>query len=364
MDIMADNKRQHFVPQFYLRNFSDDGLHIHAYNIRTKNTYNTQIRTSCQKDYFYGKNLEVEELLRDMETVQKKIIDEVIVSKKVDASLSEKYEVILSFLLMQKIRTLEAKNDSNLFLNHCFDLYIKPTLKANGDLNKYSEEDIEGLKIHSPDFFYRTGIPYAVDSCFALMDLRPVIIEINSEKEFLTSDNPVIFNNYVDFKDYPLLALISPGLQIICPITNKLMLFLFDNDMYQITGDSISDSDIDSFNEIQILNSCENVFFKSKQTQEYVDNFPFKNIHKDKGKRIFFKILEKKTDVTNNRNSEIHSITGPSINYCQKFSFIKLNHKNNRKLKRKLRIISQKKLPQVVYRNEFIFEELKRRREG
>lgn len=360
---MAENKRQHFVPQFYLKKFSYDGLHIYVYNVERKKIFNTLIKTSCRKDYFYGKNLEVEELLSELESIQKKIIDEVISTKNVDVSSSEKHGILLSFLLMQKLRTQAAKTDSNLFLNHFFDQYIKPMMKRNKDFEKYSDEYIQGLKIDSPDFFYKTGIPMALESFFAIMDLRPIVIEIDSEKEFLTSDHPVVFNNYVDFKEYPLLSFVSPGLQIICPLTNKLMLFLFDNDMYTLKKNSISDEDIDSFNEIQILNCSENVLFKNKNTQEYVENFDIKNVRNTWEKQVRLNILDKKHDETNKRYSEIHAVTGPVLNYCQKFSFLGLNLENNRRLKGKLRNISKKKLPQIVCRNEKIFQELQKIRE-
>ena len=183
----------------------------------------------------------------------------------------------------------------------------------------------------------------ALESFFAIMDLQPVVIGIDSDKEFITSDNPVIFNNYVDFKEYPLLSLVLPGRQIICPLTNKLMLFLFDKDMYKLKKNSISGPDIDSFNEIQILNCSEKVFFKNKDTQGYVENFDIKNIRNSREKQVQLKIPDKKQDADNKKHSEIHRITGPEINYCQKFSFIGLNHENNKKLKGKLRIISKKR---------------------
>jgi len=360
---MAENKRQHFVPQFYLKNFSDDEIHIYAYNVPTQQTHYTQIKTSCREKYFYGKNLEIEKFLSDIEAIQKKILDEIISTKDVDLSSTDKHGVLLSFLLMQKLRTQSAKNDSNIFLNHFFNQIIKPMMKTNKDFEKYSEEYIDGLKMESPDFFYREGIPLALESFFAIMDLRPIIIGINSDKEFITSDNPVIFNNYVEFKEYPLISLTSPGLQIICPLTSKLLLILFDNDMYKLKGSPITGSDIDALNEIQILNCCEKIFFKNKEVQGYVENFNIKNRHFNEKKEVQLKILDKKHDENKKEYSETHRVSGPGINYSQKFSFIGLNHENNRKLKGKLRLISKKDLPNIVCRNELIFEELKKMRE-
>jgi len=358
---MAEKKQQHFVPQFYLRNFSEDKTHINAYNVLTKKTNYTQIKTSCRENYFYGKNLKVEEFLCDMENIQAKIVREIILAKNVDLSSSDNHGFLLFFLLLQKIRTQTAKKDSDLFLNHSFNQYIKPMMRNNKDFEKYSDEYIQGLKIVSPDFFYKTGIPLALESFFAIMDLQPIIIEIKSNKEFITSDTPVIFNNYVDFKEYPLLSLVSPGLQIICPLTNKLMLFLFDNDLYKLKKNSISGSDIDAFNEIQLLKCSESVFFKNKDIQEYVEDLDTKNNYKKRKPEVRLKILSKKQDNDKQKYSEIHRISGPEFNYCQKFSFIGFNHENNKKLKEKLRIISKKNLSQIVCRNELIFEELKKR---
>ena len=58
---MAEKKRQHYVPRFHLKLFSEDGVSINLFNIKTgKIIEKAAIKGQCQEDYFYGKDLKVE----------------------------------------------------------------------------------------------------------------------------------------------------------------------------------------------------------------------------------------------------------------------------------------------------------------
>lgn len=52
---MAKNKKQHFVPRFYLRKFSADGRSVNIWNLTNeKRIQGANLKNQCYKDYFYG----------------------------------------------------------------------------------------------------------------------------------------------------------------------------------------------------------------------------------------------------------------------------------------------------------------------
>ncbi|HEX2983013.1 MAG TPA: DUF4238 domain-containing protein, partial [Ignavibacteriales bacterium] len=61
---MAERKNQHFVPQFYLRNFSENKKSLCDYNL-SNNKYikNASIKDMASQNYFYGKDENIEKLL-------------------------------------------------------------------------------------------------------------------------------------------------------------------------------------------------------------------------------------------------------------------------------------------------------------
>ncbi|MEI7586457.1 DUF4238 domain-containing protein [Runella sp.] len=50
---MKDNQNQHYVPQYYLKNFSKDG-HIHVYDLKDKKPFTNSISNVAFKKHFYN----------------------------------------------------------------------------------------------------------------------------------------------------------------------------------------------------------------------------------------------------------------------------------------------------------------------
>ena len=74
----AQKKRQHYVPQFYLRNFSKDEHYIYIYNLKSGKIEEGPISRTCEKKYFYGKDDEFENILERIETDHSKIIHNIL----------------------------------------------------------------------------------------------------------------------------------------------------------------------------------------------------------------------------------------------------------------------------------------------
>ena len=65
---MPQNKKQHYVPQFYLRRYSKDGKSINIWNISNeKKIESANLKNQCYRNYFYGKDKAFEESLSYIE---------------------------------------------------------------------------------------------------------------------------------------------------------------------------------------------------------------------------------------------------------------------------------------------------------
>lgn len=65
---MPEKKKQHYVPQFYMRLFSDENDRFAVFNIGLKKTiYPVPYNHQCYENYYYGKDGVWENRLSDME---------------------------------------------------------------------------------------------------------------------------------------------------------------------------------------------------------------------------------------------------------------------------------------------------------
>ena len=72
---MPRHRKQHYVPRFYLKGFSLDGKSINIWNLqRQLKIQSANLKNQCSKDYFYSKQLDVEEALGKIEGEMAKIL--------------------------------------------------------------------------------------------------------------------------------------------------------------------------------------------------------------------------------------------------------------------------------------------------
>jgi hypothetical protein len=334
---MTENRKQHYLPKFYLKNFSEDDKQVCVYHLKSGKGIISPIDSTCQEKYFYGKDSKFEKGLSDIETYQAQVIKKIIETSDIEIlSLEEQFN-LLSFLILQYARTKEAKNTSEKWVEFHVEHYLKPLMKSHPELKKYRPEEIDRLKITVPNFYkYTMGV--ALSSIEGIFDLKLLLLINKTEKPLITSDAQVILNNIVKLKKRSMIGLFSPGLQIFCPLTDSIGLLLIDPLAYkiEISSDSkidvINEEDIDNLNTLQILNCSEIVIFRNRTEYDYI-----KELHgRIKGNKIKKTLIEKKIKITplsNGGYSEIVGLHTEGINYGYRFSFLKLNHKFNRRLK-------------------------------
>ena len=192
---MAKNKRQHYVPQHYLKGFSQDRESFYRYNLETKESSQKSIKKSCQSSYFYGE--ELEKILQIFEKDQAPVLYKLINTQNLESLTSDDFYYLYLFLLLQYTRTKDSKILSNKMFENIVSKFIKPMLKSNEELKKkgYTKEYIDSCKIQCPNFF-KTEMQIAIEGVESISDLESILIINKTGKNFVSSDAPVVLYNY------------------------------------------------------------------------------------------------------------------------------------------------------------------------
>ncbi len=105
---MVNYKRQHFVPKFYLKYFSSNGL-IQIYNTKSKQFHELPYGSVCAKDYFYSKIPETERSFSQLESEWNRILSIIIHDADLNKLTNQDYTLLLFFITFQNSRTKRGK---------------------------------------------------------------------------------------------------------------------------------------------------------------------------------------------------------------------------------------------------------------
>lgn len=259
---MPANKKHHYVPKFYLKNFSQNSLSINIYNIpRDKTINNANLKNQCYKDYFYGKDDKVEKALGGVEGAASEIVREIIKNQSAPQPFTNEHMRLVLFLLIQHSRTTYAVD----VLNEMTDKFAKKLLATEKSLDL---KDIEKVKV-SITGAGAFSVATATSSLHLVLDLKCKILIAKEGSEFIASDNPaVLYNQLFEKMDYmSAIGLSCKGLQIFLPISPTMLLHYYDSDCYKVGGRKSNAvrvtelRDMDSLNLLQLVNASENIYF-------------------------------------------------------------------------------------------------------
>jgi len=354
---MAKNKKQHYVPKSYLKFFSQDGEHLCRYNLKSKDSIRVSINKICQSKYFYGNGLELEKQLSKLEQKHVEILRNLIDAQNLEILTDGDLYHLCSFLLLQYMRTKDEKTMSNKATGIFFSNIVKPLMKSDEDLmrNGITEEFIDSLSITFQGAEHWNMMVIALTEMDLISDLKPILIINKSNRKFICSDAPIVRHNYIKIKNRCMTGFQSPGLQIFCPLNRDILLLLIDTSLYNLELDAHStiylnrDSDADSINKLQVFNCLDNIFF-SEGDADYVKNLHLEVEDLIKEKEVRLDTLQA-TQNDDGTYGEIIVVQREGSDYSLKLSFIKLNHKENKRLKRYKKLLKSNKLANL-YRNE------------
>lgn len=268
---MAENKKQHYVPKFYLKNFATESSQraINILNIKSERVITgAKLASQCCQNYFYGKDLALERGLGVLEG-QTSLIFQDIIDNSSMPRVAEQRTLLAIYLVLQRMRTVVAMRRSDEMLDGFLKIFLQ---------EEFSAESLAGVKARFTDGpIFNTVLAFMLAPI--LFDLGLVLLVNSRDIEFVTSDNPVVHANRFCELRFPGHGegMSTSGLMVILPLTPQLTVMLYDKGVYELRNNKngsihrLTDADVLKFNELQTLNALENIYFSAADQIEPVD---------------------------------------------------------------------------------------------
>lgn len=253
---------QHFVPQFYLRNFACDPekKSIRLFNVDSAKFYKGSIRGQASRNNFYGDE-SLEKALQRSEDIFSRYLRGIL-----DGNASLGWVLVKDFfasIALFHMRTEQVRLNTAAYMNAYNDVVEKFTGVMFGpNVDKVRAMELQH-KLFSDLSEYRKVIS----------DLSVVVLRNVSGRAFLTSDNPCISHNFYFERlkiPRPMNGLNSTGLFIYLPISGKYAILLYDSYVYNLSLRCVhkdlyyelcNKNDVDALNCLISMYSGKNIYY-------------------------------------------------------------------------------------------------------
>ena len=255
--------KQHYVPQFYLRNFASGDKRIHGYNLEKSLLFmDASLRDQCCKRNFYGSN-ELESALGHLESKAALALRLILAEGVLPQYHTIEHKALSEFVALQGLRTREmAQRFTTLGEKIRVQLRQSPSdWEAFSKNPSAPEPPIVGMLRLLPDV------------ARVISGLRMHLVVSPWAPVFLTSDNPVLRYNqlYETVRHRGTNGFATEGIQIFLPLSPRHYLVLYDATAYigpavtPVPGVTHStQEDVDLLNLIQLVSATENIYFSHK----------------------------------------------------------------------------------------------------
>lgn len=315
---MKPTINQHYVPRFYMKNFSN------VKNIGTKKEKslisfyqfknnllkeNIPINSICAEDYFYDEDGRIENTLSNLEGKWSKSLKNAI---NENITMND-IENIREFAVYQFARTKAMlyhnreitesimRKVLNQNISHISDKESFNTLLKDKVENEITPESI---------------LANMKKLIFVMSDLKMKIINNKTEKKFITSDVPIIMTNPFHVH---ISGLASIGEVLFFPISPFKMIFFYDGKLFDEIPDNIeSEVIIEIFNNYQYISADERILAMNLKDINYIINDNELNSKREK----FHKI--KKIDAIDDGHGIFIAAKSRSIPYYYTIPFLHL----------------------------------------
>ena len=273
---MSDEVNVHYVPRHHLRRFTDADDHIVAYHFdRREELYPVSLEDICSEEGLWSRELEenLNQAERNFANVNNKIED----SGTLEVLDEDDYVTLLIFTLFQRLRTKSQKQAIDDWVQKSFKWVVEAGYEA-GEIPDYAYESVENDEVRVEHPMFEQMLLKAPLSVPMVWDLNPILIQNNSDKEFVIGENPVIFDNFrfKYVKHIGVNGLSSKGLTISLPLSKDQYLLFYDPQTYFIDSDNplkveIEDEQIvRSLNIYQMVWSEEFVFYREEGREKEI----------------------------------------------------------------------------------------------
>lgn len=350
---MADNKNQHFVPKFYLRNFSDNGKQISVFHLDTEKFIPASpIKHEASEDYFYGKGQTIDEDLQVLETKASILVAGLLSGGDLPKPESEDHFRLLQFVSSLRFRTEYARTAHNERIHESIVTDITRRMGVDPEL-------FNGVQIFDENAA-QISVQNALLTTPVLADLRYVLLRNKTNVPLIASDNPcVLYNQFLEARrpNENNTGLVSKGLQMFCPLSPDSFILFYDGSSYRVGQgyesviDIVRANDVEQLNLLQLVSAQTKLYFGSAIDEHYIRSFSTKNAGiRMRGRRPF------KVEVIAQTRSEILELkVMPEIRTKLKLSFVALYLVALRERLRQVPVIPRS--ARVLEMNRFVLSE-------
>lgn len=271
----TEKKNQHYIPKFYLRNFSinNNGKQIGIFNINSSFYYPTSpIKTQGSKKFLYGFDGKTEDWLSNLEGDLAQVIKRVCEGQKIPIHKSDEHIDLLAFVAITYLR-------NPVLINHAIyrsQSLKKITIEIYPDANNLDEFEV--IDHNNAVDISLSSIQTIIEN---IIDLKCKIIKNQTTIPFITSNFPIIkCNNFLLSKKWKFAktGYGTVGLIIIVPLTPQFALIFYDSEIYKVGNkkqDCINlynEREITELNKFQIINCIDTLFFNQEIDEMYIQN--------------------------------------------------------------------------------------------
>lgn len=326
---MADHVKQHYVPQFYFRNFARDER-LCTYNLDSEEGYQpTPISNICYERYFYGE-AEKEEALSKLESEMAGTLHAIVDQHSLDpVKTDDEARLYLDlFVTYTHSRTKASREEASAFSQEFLEMMTEVGVEA-GELDEDVLEMVRNdeIRLEGPDHqLYQLLSFYGP---IYLADLHRVLVLNATDRSFITSDHPIVLDNS-RFKDeikVNTTGYSSAGLQAFCPLSNRLLLLYFDPYAYQVDANSEhkvivkNESVVAELNKLQLLNCLENCYYRDESNASWVDGL-YQDVKGDRPEELVKREHDRVYDEEQGREREFVRTHHPEIRFTPDLPFV------------------------------------------
>ena len=266
-------KKHHYVPQFYLKNFSstDSRKLVNCYSIKNDAFYrDVSIKNQACRQNFYDLDGKAESFLSGVESLFAPTIGRLIRQPELIVNCDTR-QIILYFLVLSYVRTTKFLANHEYIFSQMADYlnHIHP---------EYKDEVDTGLR-PNPQTRGNLTISSVPDGVKSISDLQVCTLLNITERDFITSDMPVnLYNQFLEEKKYlrSSRGMSLLGATLFLPLNSKVLVFIYDSSVYDFILPKFcitNRDDINSINKIQMLHSEQNIFYQSSYSEKWIKKY-------------------------------------------------------------------------------------------
>lgn len=221
---MAEKKKQHFVPKFYMRQFADSNKKFSVFLAEKKTVLpHVPYESQCSKNYFYGSDAVWENKLSTMEGKWAKAIGYAAKEGDYDEATAR---LLKQYAIFQRLRT---PAESDYRKQEQSELY-EQVIKMQFDKENLDDETKKACsQIAKEGFSVEDMLDVVNEQQCLINDLQTLIIEYKTKERLISSDTPVVaINPFHMFS----IGLGIMGLILFYPISAQRLVVIYDAKMY------------------------------------------------------------------------------------------------------------------------------------